>query len=110
VSSLRRRRVVLNTDMAQLSEQSGDEGSIIQEMMKPVQERIRSGHTQLKSTAEAAYKAMLAYYIANSGGFEPSEILGYAQNFANSTGLMSLPPLDSDLASRLRLDGLVDVE
>jgi hypothetical protein len=102
--------VVLNTEMAQLSEQCGNEGSIIQEMMKPVQERIRSGHTQLKSTAEAAYKAMLAYYIANSGGLEPSEVLGYAQNFANSTGLTSLPPLDSDLASRLRVDGLVDVE
>lgn len=70
--------------------------------------RIRSGHSLLTPSAESAYRAFLAYYIANSDGLEPSRVVDCAKEFAFSTGLSELPSIESKIALRLGIDGLVE--
>jgi hypothetical protein len=79
-------------------------------LIEDTRSKIRSGHQQLTPNAEAAYKAFLAHYInpITLKEMEPSEILDYANQFAASTGLSSPPAIETRVASRLSLNGLVE--
>mmetsp|Transcript_113646 Transcript_113646/g.232504 ORF Transcript_113646/g.232504 Transcript_113646/m.232504 type:complete len:205 (+) Transcript_113646:270-884(+) len=86
--------------------------------------KVRSGHVVLTPGAEAAYKTFLAHYTATvapphrkkKGGnnqtktssknnaLSPSRILAYAGDFAEGTGLASVPELDDEFVSKLGLD------
>ena len=92
------------TDSLTLSKLKEFEG-----VLEPTQARIRSGHVLLTPNAEAAYRSFLAYYIANSVGLEPFKVLEYANEFAFSTGLAELPSIESKIATRLGIIGLVAV-
>jgi ATP-dependent RNA helicase MSS116 len=98
------RGVQLDVDVAlSLEEDSAREK--IGKLLEPVRRRIRSRQAALSPGAEAAYLAFLAYYIADSNGLEPAQVLEFAKTFAYSSGMAALPSLESKLASRL---GLVD--
>lgn len=98
-------------------DQSSDDMSGIQSLvlkecrydLEATRFKVRSGHVVLTPSAEAAYKAFLAYYIgATKNGTAsrkvgPSEILRYAEEFAVATGLSGVPHLDPVLESKLRL-------
>jgi len=92
------------TDSLTLSKLKEFEG-----VLEPTRARIRSGHVLLTPNAEAAYRSFLAYYIANSVGLEPFKVLEYAKEFAFSTGLAELPSIESKIATRLGIIGLVAV-
>jgi hypothetical protein len=106
VFSLRRRGIEPDTYVAELSD-AGESGEI-QQLLEPIRQRIRGRHTTLTPSAQAAYRAFLAYYVAKSGGLESAEVLEHAKTFAYSMGLAELPPLEAKIASRLKLEGLVD--
>ena len=93
----------LNAYLHDASQQEETEKSIA-----PVQFMIQSGHVDLSSNAEAAYKAFLAYYIANSKGLSPSKVLVLANTFASQIGLSQLPSIDPDLAKRLGVPATTD--
>ena len=76
-------------------------------LVEELQSKIRSGHAILTPNAEAAYKAFLAHYI-KMGEMESSEVLDYANQFATSTGLSTIPAIESKVATRLGLEGMVD--
>jgi ATP-dependent RNA helicase MSS116 len=103
---MRRRRIPLDSEVGSLLEESGRKE--LDELLESTRLRIRSGHSQLTPSAEAAYRAFLAYYIANSGGLAPTLILESANEFALSAGLAELPSIESKVASRLGLGGLVE--
>ena len=79
----------------------------VEKLLEPAQLQIRSGHSLLTPNAESAYRAFLAYYVANSGGLNPTQILQYANEFALEMGLVELPPIESKIAARLGLQGQV---
>lgn len=83
-----------------------DETSMIQSARR----LVRSGHAVLTPNAEAACRSFLAYYVANSGGLEPSEMLLHIKDFAEATGLATIPTIESKIATRLGLKGLVRTE
>lgn len=76
------------------------------DLLEELQSKIRSGHVILTPNAEAAYRAFLAHYIT-MGEIEATEVLEYANQFASSTGLSDIPPIESKVAARLGLEGLV---
>jgi ATP-dependent RNA helicase MSS116 len=80
----------------------------VKAQLAPTRLRIRSGHAVLTPTAEAAYTAFLAYYMANSKGLKAREIVKYADDFALSTGLIQAPTIDQKTVSRLGIEGLVE--
>lgn len=74
--------------------------------------KIRSGHSVLTPSAEAALKTFLVHYVAattsSSEGrkavsVEANEILRFTESFAESVGIDEIPPLDKAVASRLGL-------
>ena len=79
-------------------------------MIKSVQEQIRSGHTVLTPSAEAASRAFLAYYIGNPGDMQPAQALQYAKEFAQGTGLADMPAMDAKIVAKLGLERLLKNE
>mmetsp|Transcript_22047 Transcript_22047/g.35478 ORF Transcript_22047/g.35478 Transcript_22047/m.35478 type:complete len:622 (-) Transcript_22047:262-2127(-) len=73
--------------------------------------KVRSGHTVLTPSAEAAFKAFVAHYISTAGSaraknnskLRPSEVLTYADDFSKAAGLANPPELDATIASRMGL-------
>jgi hypothetical protein len=106
LKTARRRGVQQDWEVADLLEDSGLQD--VDDLLEPIRSRIRSGHVPLTPNAESAYRAFLAYYIAKSGGLEPHRMLDCANEFAFSTGLAELPSIESKVASRLGLEGLVE--
>jgi hypothetical protein len=106
LKSVRRRGIQQDLESAEWIERA--EGQAIQDLLEPARLQIRSGHVLLTPNAEAAYRAFLAYYIAKPDGLGPSKILESANEFAISTGLAALPAIESKVASRLGLEGLVE--
>lgn len=86
-----------------------DEQEEMARTIKSTQLRVRSGHSVLTPNAEAASKAFLAYYVGKSG-LEPARILKYADEFAQSTGLLEMPVMESKIVAKLGLEGLLNVE
>ena len=74
------------------------------EMIKSVQEKIRSGHTVLTPSAEAASRAFLAYYIGIAGDLQPAQAIEYAKDFAHGTGLADMPAMDAKVIAKLGLE------
>ena len=66
-------------------------------LLATAQEMVRSGIEPLRSNAEAAYLAFVAYYVANASDSLKGEILSAAESFANSVGLEKLPELPEKL-------------
>ena len=106
LATARRRGIQEDLEMFGILEDSGRNSA--SELIEPTLARIRSGHNVLTPNAEAAYRAFLAYYIGNSGALDPSKVLTYASDFAFCSGLPELPAIESKVASRLGLEGLVD--
>jgi len=92
--------------------------------LESIRLKVRSGHVVLTPGAEAAYKTFLAHYVATSappnrkkngshkggkGGrgsrnaLPPSEVLAYAKDFVEGTGLSHTPELDDEFATKLGL-------
>ena len=69
--------------------------------------KIKSGHVVLTTNAEAACKAFLSYY-SGFGKLKPAEVVSYSREFALGIGLSNVPPIESKVAARLGLQGLVD--
>ena len=124
--SLKRIKRRLGSNIQPLQEpkslSSFSEGVHIQDLIEQTQSRIRSGHAVLTPSAEAAYSAFLAYYMANNCNSNASsktkkkalksaaEIVDYANQFSKCTGLMHPPTLDSKTVSRIGIEGLVKEE
>ena len=106
IKNLRQRGVQEDDTMAQLSRLSN--AGHVNELLEPIRLRIRSNHKQLTPVAQTAYRAFLAYYIANATNLKPAEVVEYASSFAVDSGLASLPPLEAKFVSKLKLDGLVE--
>jgi len=85
-------------------------GSDSTEMIKSVKEQIRSGHSILTPSAEAASRAFLAYYIGNAGEMQPSEVLQFATEFARGVGLVDIPVMDAKTISSFGLEGILNPE
>ena len=80
------------------------------------------GHVVLTPSAKASYKTFLAHYVAtapsdrktnkgrgsanakNQNKLSPSEVLAYAKDFVEGTGLTQPPALDEEFASKLGLE------
>jgi ATP-dependent RNA helicase MSS116, mitochondrial len=77
--------------------------------------KIKSGHTILTPSAEAAYKSFLAHYSAmamfakkgeKSESLIPAEILVQAEDFASAIGITKTPQLDNVFVSKKQNFGL----
>lgn len=68
--------------------------------------QIRSGHALLTPNAESACRAFLAYYIGSSS-LQSAEVFRHAEEFMLSTGLTEMPAIESKIARRLGIEGLV---
>jgi hypothetical protein len=83
------------------------------EKVRAVTQRIRRGDPPLTRSAEGAYKAFLAHYVARAEalGISNKHIVQYAGEFALASGLQSTPAFSKKIASRLmgivQMDGLV---
>lgn len=106
----RKRGIQIEVDESATQESDMDNKEDIVRVINSAQLQVRSGHAILTPNAEAASRAFLAYYIANSEGLKPAAILEYAQEFAQCTGLLEMPAMESKLAARLGLEGLLKVE
>ena len=104
IKTAQRRGVQRDADLANSLEGGSQE---IEKLLQPTQLQIRSGHSLLTPNAESAYRAFLAYYVANPGGLKPTQILECANEFAYGMGLAELPPIESKVAARLGLQGQV---
>ena len=91
-----------------------------QEDLESTRLKIRSGHVVLTASAESAYKAFLAHYVATITNSNPNgnrenhnysksnksksktkhELLTYAEDFARGTGLAHIPE-DASFLSKL---------
>lgn len=78
-----------------------------EEMIETAISKIKSGHVVLTTSAEAACKAFLSYY-SGFGRLNPRDVVNYSREFALSIGLPTVPPIESKVAVRLGLEGLVD--
>jgi hypothetical protein len=88
-------------------EATNPEGQSSLEMIKAVQEQVRSGHAVLTPSAEAATRAFLAYYIGTATDMQPAQVLQYAKDFAHGTGLADIPDMDAKIIAKLGLEGLL---
>ena len=104
--SIRRRGVERDEHMPLTVERSKQQE--IHDMMETVRRKIRSRHSTLFPSAQAACRAFLAYYVAKSEGLEPAEIVKHAQSLARGFGLDTLPPMEAKLVSKLNLEGYVE--
>lgn len=82
-----------------------------QELLAPVCNRIKSGNVKLKSSAEGAYRAFLAYYMSRSDalGVTPQEVVSSANEFVESVGLTNVPTISEKTAKRLNIVGIKGV-
>ena len=106
VSGLRRKRIAEDALLQSNADSVSEE---VNAMMVPVRDRIRSGDVKLNSSAESAYRAFLAYYIAriDTLGGSLEEIVQSANQFAQSVGLLNSPKVSEKVAKKL---DLVDVK
>lgn len=74
-------------------------------MMLNARNRIRSGDAKLNSSAEGAYRAFLAYYVAriDALGVTREEIVQSANLFVKSVGLVTMPKVSEKVAKNLNL-------
>lgn len=89
---------------------SGDFSALDQKtiaMVETAKSKIKSGHVILTTNAEAACKAFLSYY-SDFGKLSPADVVRYSREFALDIGLSTVPPIESKIAARLGLQGLVD--
>jgi hypothetical protein len=93
-----RSRITKDDEYAGVVESSFSSVSLIEH----VANLIQSGHGVLTSSAETAYLAFLAYYVANGVGIKGSELLDYAASLASSVGLVKLPSMSDSLAEKLK--------
>lgn len=106
IKNMQRKGMDVNEDM--LGEVAQSQDGDVAALIRSTQLQVRSGHAILTPNAEAATRAFLAYYIANSGGLEPKQVLQHAEEFAQGTGLVEIPAMESKIASRLGLEGLLN--
>ncbi|CAJ1940154.1 unnamed protein product [Cylindrotheca closterium] len=77
------------------------------EMVETAKSKIKSGHAVLTTNAEAACKAFLSYY-SGYGSLKPADVVRYSEEFALGIGLSTVPPVESKVAERLGVQGLVN--
>lgn len=63
--------------------------------------KVRSGHSVLTPGAESAATAFLAYYAANPGLLNATEIYGETEMFALSLGLLAIPVVEASILKKL---------
>jgi hypothetical protein len=99
-SSLRdmsRRRISKDDEFTRIVESSPE----TEKLMETVKKLIRSGHAVLSPSAEAAFKAFLAYYAATEHGTKGTDLMEFGVMIARSVGLVKLPSISEQLGEKL---------
>jgi hypothetical protein len=97
VRDMNRRRISKDDEFTRILESSPE----TEKLMEAVKKLVRSGHAVLSPSAEAAYKAFLAYYAATGHGVKGTELMEFGAMIARSVGLVKLPSLSEQLGEKL---------
>ena len=103
---MHRRRGIVNDQKLKAFANDPSKQQTVGDMISSVHKKMRFGHSTLTNSAKEAYRTFLAYYVPNSPGVEPAQILIDANEFATASGLVEMPSIGKHFASRLRLDNL----
>jgi ATP-dependent RNA helicase MSS116 len=98
VRDMSKRRISKDDEYTRIVESSPE----IETLMEPVKKLIRSGHAVLSPSAEAAFKAFLAYYAATERSTKGTELMEFGAMIARSVGLVKLPSLSEQLEEKLK--------